>query len=101
MKIAKGIMKNFCIALMVSAIALALAAAPAEAAKKGKNIKKKSAGVTYVKQHRQTAASPRAVFQGGVLAGTLYNGPDYLGDDPDPNVRAFIIKDMTRYRGSF
>ncbi|HYI26681.1 MAG TPA: hypothetical protein VD863_02430, partial [Bradyrhizobium sp.] len=81
-------MKTFSIALMVSAIGLALAAAPAEAAK-GKQ--KKSAGVTHVKKHRQTAAVATPGFQGGVRAGPLYNGPDYLGDDPDPSIRAYLL----------
>ena len=37
-------------------------------------------------------------FQGGVLAGPLYNGQDYLGTDPDPNIRAYILKDLgSRY----
>ena len=35
------------------------------------------------------------------MAGPLYNGQDYLGDDPDPNVRAFLHEDMTRYRSSY
>jgi hypothetical protein len=91
-------MKTFSIALMVSAIGLALAVAPAEAAKKGKQ--KKSAGVTYVNKHR-TAAVAAPGFQGGVRAGPLYNGPDYLGDDPDPSIRAYLLKDMTRYQGSY
>jgi len=43
--------------------------------------------------------APRAVYQGGVLAGPLYNGQDYLGDDPDPNIRAYLLKDMSRYGG--
>ena len=29
------------------------------------------------------------------MRGPLYNGQDYLGDDPDPNIRAYLIKDMT------
>ena len=38
--------------------------------------------------------------QGGVMAGPLYNGQDYLGDDPDPNIRAYLLKDQTRYYGA-
>ena len=39
-------------------------------------------------------------FQGGVLAGPLYNGQDYLGDDPDPNIRAYLLRDLSgRYGG--
>lgn len=46
------------------------------------------------------SSAPRAVYQGGVLAGPLYNGQDYLGDDPDPNIRAYLLKDKTRYGGA-
>jgi hypothetical protein len=96
----EGIMKTFSIALIVSVIGLALAAAPAEAAKSNKH--KKSAGVAHVKKPRQAAAvATMAGFQGGVRAGPLYNGPDYIGDDPDPSIRAYLIKDMTRYQGSY
>jgi hypothetical protein len=32
--------------------------------------------------------------------GPLYNGPDYLGDDPDPFIRSQIQRDLTaRYPG--
>jgi hypothetical protein len=42
----------------------------------------------------------RPTFQGGVLTGPLYNGQEYLGDDPDPNVRSYLIRDLTsRYGG--
>ena len=35
-----------------------------------------------------------------VQTGPLYNGPDYLGTDPDPNIRFQILKDLTgRYGG--
>jgi len=39
-----------------------------------------------------------APFHRGVMAGPLYNGQDYLGTDPDPNIRAYILKDLgSRY----
>jgi hypothetical protein len=91
-------MKTLSIALMVSAIGLALAAAPAEAAKKGK---KKSAHTSQSQMHRQTSQSVAGYRDGGVRRGPLYNGPDYIGDDPDPSIRAYLIKDMTRYQGSY
>lgn len=48
------------------------------------------------------AVATRTAFQGGVLAGPLYNGQDYLGNDPDPNIRAYIMKDVSsRYGGSY
>ncbi len=93
-------MKNFM--LGISAIGLALVvASPAEAAKKSTKHKRSTA---HVVQHPQTAnALPQAGvgYQGGVLKGPLYNGPDYIGDDPDPNIRARLMKDMTRYQGSY
>ena len=88
-------MKNLSVTLSVSAIGLAVVmASPAEAAKK--------------KQHHQPGYASQAMvpggtsgrFQGGVLAGPLYNGQDYLGTDPDPNIRAYMLKDIgSRYGG--
>ena len=97
-------MKSLSMALVVSAIGLAFVlASPAEAAKVGKH--KKSTATAHTVKHRQTAAAvpaPGGAYQGGVMRGPLYNGQDYLGDDPDPNVRAFLIKDLSgRYGGSF
>ena len=94
-------MKN--LMLGISAIGLALVvASPAEAAQKSTKNKRHAATVQTM-QHRQTAnALPQGVsYQGGVLKGPLYNGPDYIGDDPDPNIRARLMKDMTRYQGSY
>jgi hypothetical protein len=48
---------------------------------------------------RQSVGAARPYYQGGVMAGPLYNGQDYLGNDPDPNIRAYLMKDMTRYGG--
>ena len=88
-------MKNLSVTLTVSAIGLAVVmASPAEAAKK--------------KQHHQPGYASQAMvpggtsghFQGGVLAGPLYNGQDYLGTDPDPHIRAYMLKDLgSRYGG--
>ena len=65
-------------------------ASPAEAAKK------KSHGM----KHRHAAVAAGPVYQGGVLVGPLYNGQDYLGDDPDPNIRSYLLRDLTgRYGG--
>jgi hypothetical protein len=95
-------MKTLPVTLVVSAVGLALAlASPAEAAKSGKH---KNAGVPHAAKQRQAAAVVHAAgpgFTAGVMAGPLYNGQDYIGDDPDPNVRAYLLRDMTRYRGSY
>ena len=96
-------MKTLPVTLVVSAVGLALAlASPAEAAKSGRH---KNAGVPHATKQRQAAAVVHAAGprfnSGGVLAGPLYNGQDYIGDDPDPNVRSYLLRDMTRYRGSY
>jgi hypothetical protein len=95
-------MKN--LLLGISAIGLALVvASPAEAAKKSAK-HKRHAATAQTMQHRQTAdalSQAGVGYQGGVLKGPLYNGPDYIGDDPDPNIRARLMKDMTRYQGSY
>ena len=92
------------LSIVVSAIGLAFVlASPAEAAKASKQ--KKSAATAHTMKHRQTAEvvpAPGVGYQGGVMRGPLYNGQDYLGDDPDPNVRAFLIKNLSgRYGSSY
>jgi len=95
--------RNKWIFAAVVPLALCLAA-PAEAATKSKH-KKAVAGTTTVHsaKSRRTAAAAHPDFrmQGGVPAGPLYNGRDYLGDDPDPNIRSQILRDMGgRYGGN-
>jgi hypothetical protein len=95
-------MKTLSTTLFISAIGLAFVlASPAEAAKSSKH---KNQSAAHAKKPRQTAAVVAAGtgYPGGVMAGPLYNGLDYLGDDPDPNVRAFLIKNLSgRYGSSF
>jgi hypothetical protein len=88
-------MKSLSGALIVSAIGLALVASPAEAAKK-----KKHPSHTGAPAYVVTPGGTAGTFQGGVLVGPLYNGQDYLGDDPDPNIRAYLMKDKSRYGGA-
>ena len=84
--------------LVAAAVALALGlAAPAEAAKAGQH--KKPAAAAHTMKHRHSALAARPRDQSGVRAGPLYNGQDYLGDDPDPNIRSYLIRDMGRYGG--
>jgi hypothetical protein len=87
------------LAVFTATVALCLAS-QAEAAKANKH-KKSGAAVQSTGYRQNSAANRGTTFQGGVLAGPLYNGQDYLGDDPDPNIRAYLLKDMIRYRGSF
>jgi hypothetical protein len=88
-------MKTLPIVLIISAIGLAfVATSPAEAAKKHK---RHHAGYNA---HAMTPGGTSATYQGGVMAGPLYNGRDYLGDDPDPNIRSYLLRDLTgRYGG--
>ena len=88
-------MKTLPIALIVSAIGLALvAASPAEAAKK------KQRHHSGVNANAMVPGGTTATYQCGVMAGPLYNGQDYLGDDPDPNIRSYLLRDLTgRYGG--
>jgi hypothetical protein len=67
-------------AIVVGAFALA---SPAEAAKKHKNKKAASASTST---ERGTNLFP---------AGPLYFSGTYLGDDPDPNIRFQIWRDIT------
>jgi hypothetical protein len=85
-----------------AALTLCLAA-PAEAANTGKHRKPVAGAPAHVTKHwRATAvAQPAFRYQGGVLAGPLYNGQDYLGNDPDPNIRSQILRDLGgRYGGN-
>ena len=77
-------------------------AAPVEAAKTGKH-KKVADATAYPAKHRRATvvAQPAFRYQGGVPVGPLYNGQDYLGNDPDPNIRSQILRDMGgRYGGN-
>ena len=86
-------MKN--LGLTAALIGLAfVVAAPAEAAQKHRR------HYSGVAAHAMVPGGTTAEFQGGVLKGPLYNGQDYLGDDPDPNIRAYLLRDLTgRYGG--
>jgi hypothetical protein len=82
------------LALTAAVIGLGLAVAvPAQAAKRHRH----NAGAGA---YAMTPGGTTAEFQGGVLKGPLYNGQDYLGDDPDPNIRAYLLRDLgSRYGG--
>jgi len=98
-------MKKLFVTLAISAVGFAfILATPAEAAKK-KSKHTRSVATAQTMQYPQTAeAVPRAGvgYQGGVMRGPLYNGQDYIGDDPDPSIRAFLIKNLSgRYGSSY
>jgi hypothetical protein len=68
-------------------------AGPAEAAKKQRA---KAAPTVYANSTSCAGAS------WGSARGPICNGPDYIGDDPDPNVRAYLLRDLSgRYGGTF
>jgi hypothetical protein len=87
-------MKTLPVALIVSAVGLAfVVASPAEAAKKHR----RHVGYTA---HAMVPGGATAPYQRGVTAGPIYNGQDYLGNDPDPNIRSYIRRDLgARYGG--
>jgi hypothetical protein len=69
---------------LLTALAFVLAS-PADAAKARKS-KRSSAAQTASVQYWGTNLVP---------AGPLYFGPMYLGDDPDPNIRFQILRDIS------
>ena len=88
--------------VMGGALAMAFTlslASPVEAAK-DKNKKPVAAHST---KHRHSAVAARQGYWGQnvVRPGPFYNGQDYLGDDPDPNIRSQIMRDLGgRYGGN-
>ena len=86
--------------IVSAAVCIALSIpASAEAAKAGKQKRPSVAAHVMKHRHATVAAAPGFRYSGGVPAGPLYNGQDYLGDDPDPNIRSYLIRDMGRYGG--
>ena len=88
-------MPSLALKSMACVIGLAIvlaAAAPADAAKARKH--KKVARV-------QTTAHVQGKYWGTNLfpAGPIYNGPDDLGDDPDPFIRMMILRDLGAHYG--
>ncbi len=83
--------------LVASTVAFSLCLAlPAEAAKK----KKPRSAATAAYSTSYASGGPGS--WGTANTGPLYNGPDYLGQDPDINVRAMLLKDLSgRYGGTF
>ena len=89
-------MKNRSIAMIATALGLTVVlAVPAEAAKKKHHRHHAGAAANAMVPGGTTSS-----YQGGVMAGPLYNGQDYLGDDADPNIRAYLLRDLSgRYGG--
>jgi len=90
-------MASIAVKVIASALGLAFvlaAAAPAEAAKARKHKAK------AVMQVRAVAPGGSGYRGTGVFpAGPIYNGPKYLGDDPDPSIRFQIWRDQGMHYG--
>jgi hypothetical protein len=84
------------IVLLIAGAAVGLSS-PAAAESSGKH--KRTTKPHATRQQAAGGAQSNSQFQGGVLKGPLYNGQDYLGNDPDPNIRSYILRDMGRYGG--
>jgi hypothetical protein len=66
-----------------------------------------TADAANVRKHRRQAQAATVVdnsrYRGTNLffAGPVYNGPDYIGDDPDPFIRLMLKRDLSgRYGGA-
>ena len=78
---------------IVAGVMLALPAS----AEPAKSEKPKKPEATEVAKPARTSSRSADKFRGG----PLYNGRDYLGDDPDPFIRMMIQRDLTaRYGGN-
>ena len=88
-------MSSLPVKLIAAAIGLAVAfaaSAPADAAKARKH--KKVAGA-------HTSVRVQSGYRGTNLfpAGPIYHANDYLGDDPDPNIRFQLQRDLGAHYG--
>ncbi|MBM3526714.1 MAG: hypothetical protein FJX62_01360 [Alphaproteobacteria bacterium] len=102
-------MMRFPAKLMIAVFGLAFATAAAlptaaEAAKSSASKKKATAAASVAakgKPRQRTAQRARPGYWGTDLvpAGPIYFANEYLGDDPDPNIRFELMRDMTRFGG--
>src|SRR5947208_2052707 len=90
-------------AVMTLALCLTVPAEAATSKKKKPAVGATAQATTYPTKSRRvtSVAQPGFQYRGGVPAGPLYNGQDYLGNDPDPNIRSQILRDLGgRYGGN-
>jgi len=80
---------------MLAAALAVLAATPAGAAERGKHVKHKKPVARAAKTQTPRCLGGN-VFQCGPL---YYNGNEYLGDDPDPNIRFQLWRDLNAHFG--
>ena len=86
------------ILVLAAGLAFAVAAAAPAEANKAKHHHKKAAATHHSKTHRARQASR---CRGGNLfaCGPVYQGNDYLGDDPDPFIRLQLMRDLGAHYG--
>jgi hypothetical protein len=91
--------KKTLVSVLAAAVGLAVVLAwPAEAAKRHRH--KHVAAPAKAATHVRSRTATRCRGANLVPCGPLYNGQDYLGEDPDPNIRSQIIRDLDgRYGG--
>jgi len=80
------------ILLVIGLASVLIATTPADAAKTSK----------HRRQAQTNAVVDNSRYRGANLfpAGPVYNGPDYIGDDPDPFIRLMLKRDLSgRYGG--
>jgi len=80
------------ILLVIGLASVLTATTPADAAKTSK----------HRRQAQTNAVVDNSRYRGANLfpAGPVYNGPDYIGDDPDPFIRLMLKRDLSgRYGG--
>jgi hypothetical protein len=90
----------FRLAALPAALAAILMLAGSASAEPTREPKQKKQ--TNVSAPAQKPARAASVYRGTdkFRAGPLFNGPDYLGDDPDPFIRSQIQRDLSaRYGG--
>ncbi|MBM3526715.1 MAG: hypothetical protein FJX62_01365 [Alphaproteobacteria bacterium] len=89
------------LAAAAATVGLAMTAAvPAEAqsSEGKKRVAAKQAKVAKAQPRRSAQVRHRGANL--VRPGPLYNGPDYLGDDPDPHIRFELMRELSaRYGG--
>jgi len=90
-------MASLPVKLVVSVIGFALVLTTATSADAGKARKHKKHAAAHA---AKVTANSRYWGTDKFPAGPVYNGNDYLGDDPDPNIRFQLLRDLgARYGG--
>jgi hypothetical protein len=89
-------MASLSIKLIISAAGLAFVLAAATSADAAKARKHKRQATAHA---AKVVANSRYWGQNLFPAGPVYHGTEYLGDDPDPNIRFQILRDLGAHYG--